>query len=72
MSPDLALALAQRGVRTREELAEQSVDDLAEIEGLDEAAAGALIMKARENWFQAEKRRLEGRGEGADRVSRFR
>ncbi len=28
MSPDLALALARRGVRTREELAEQSVDDL--------------------------------------------
>jgi transcription termination/antitermination protein NusA len=55
MSPDLALKLAQAGVRTREELAEQSVDDLAEIEGLDEVAAGALIMKAREIWFQAEK-----------------
>lgn len=55
MSPDLALALAQRGVRTREELAEQSVDELSDIEGLDEAEAGALIMKAREHWFQAEK-----------------
>jgi N utilization substance protein A len=55
MSPDLALKLAQHGVRTREELAEQSVDELAEIEGLDEADAGALIMKAREIWFQAEK-----------------
>ena len=55
MSPDLALKLAQAGVRTREELAEQSVDELAEIEGLDEVAAGALIMKAREIWFQAEK-----------------
>ena len=55
MSPDLALKLAQLGVRTREELAEQSVDELAEIEGLDEAAAGALIMQAREMWFQAEK-----------------
>ncbi len=55
MSPDIALALAQRGVRTREELAEQAVDDLADIEGLDEAEAGALIMKAREHWFQAEK-----------------
>jgi N utilization substance protein A len=55
MSPDLALKLAQHGVRTREDLAEQSVDELAEIEGLDEAAAGALIMKAREIWFQAEK-----------------
>jgi N utilization substance protein A len=55
MSPDLALALSQRGVRTREQLAEQSVDDLADIDGLDEVGAGALIMKAREHWFQAEK-----------------
>jgi transcription termination/antitermination protein NusA len=55
MSPDLALALSQRGVRTREQLAEQAVDDLSDIAGLDEAAAGELIMKAREHWFQAEK-----------------
>jgi N utilization substance protein A len=55
VSPDLALKLAQHGVRTREDLAEQSVDELAEIDGLDEAVAGALIMKAREIWFQAEK-----------------
>ncbi len=55
MNPDLALALSQRGVRTREQLAEQSVDDLADIDGLDEAGAGLLIMKAREHWFQAEK-----------------
>ncbi len=55
MNPDLALALSQRGVRTREQLAEQSVDDLADIDGLDEAGAGTLIMKAREHWFQAEK-----------------
>jgi N utilization substance protein A len=55
MSPDLALKLAQSGIRTREQLAEQSVDDLAEIEGLDAAEAGALIMKAREMWFEAEK-----------------
>ncbi|HYP79562.1 MAG TPA: transcription termination factor NusA [Steroidobacteraceae bacterium] len=55
MNPDLALALSQKGVRTREQLAEQSVDDLSDIDGLDETAAGALIMKAREHWFQAEK-----------------
>jgi N utilization substance protein A len=53
MSPDLALALARRGVRTREQLAEQSVDDLSDIEGLDDQEAGALIMRAREMWFQA-------------------
>ncbi len=55
MSPDLALQLARMGVRTREQLAEQSVEDLAEIESLDAADAGALIMQAREIWFQAEK-----------------
>jgi N utilization substance protein A len=55
MSPDLALKLSQMGVRTREQLAEQSVDDLAEIEGLDEGEAGALIMRAREMWFEAQK-----------------
>ena len=43
------------GVRTREQLAEQSIDDLSDIDGLDEQGAGALIMKAREIWFQAEK-----------------
>ena len=47
MSPDLALALARRGVRTREDLAEQSVDDLADIEGLAAEEAGKLIMTAR-------------------------
>ncbi len=55
MSPDLALKLAQSGIRTREQLAEQSVDDLTEIDGLDADEAGALIMKAREMWFEAEK-----------------
>jgi N utilization substance protein A len=55
MSPDLALKLAQMGVRTREQLAEQSTDELAEIEGLDATEAGALIMRAREIWFEAGK-----------------
>jgi len=46
-----ASRLAQQGIRTMEDLAEQSVDDLVEIEGLDAERAGALIMKAREPWF---------------------
>jgi N utilization substance protein A len=52
MSPDLALALARRGVRTREDLADQSVDDLADIEGLAAEEAGKLIMTARAPWFE--------------------
>jgi N utilization substance protein A len=51
MQPDLALALARRGVRTREDLAEQAVDDLLDIQGLTADEAGKLIMKAREHWF---------------------
>ncbi|HTV77430.1 MAG TPA: transcription termination factor NusA [Steroidobacteraceae bacterium] len=53
MSPDLALALARRGVRTREDLAEQSIDDLSDIEGLAAEEAGKLIMTARAPWFEA-------------------
>jgi len=51
MQPDLALALARRGVRTRDDLADQAVDDLMEIQGLTPEEAGKLIMKAREHWF---------------------
>jgi transcription termination/antitermination protein NusA len=51
MSPDLALALARRGVRTREDLADQAVDDLTDIEGLTAEQAGKLIMTARAPWF---------------------
>ncbi len=51
MKPGLAYQLADRGVCTMEDLAELSVDELTEIEGVDEAAAATLIMKAREPWF---------------------
>ena len=53
MSPDLALTLARRGVRTREDLAEQSVDELADIEGLAAEKAAQLIMTARAPRFEA-------------------
>jgi N utilization substance protein A len=53
MSPDLALALASRGVRTRDDLADQAVDDLGDIEGLSVEEAGRLIMKARAHLFEA-------------------
>jgi N utilization substance protein A len=53
MSPDLALKLARAGIRTREDLADQAVDELLVIEGMDAERAGALIMKARAHWFEA-------------------
>ena len=51
MDEALANTLAQRGVSTMEDLAEQSVDDLIDIEGMTEEVAGQLIMTAREPWF---------------------
>lgn len=47
----LAYNLAARGVVTMEDLAEQSVDDLLDVDGIDQEKAAALIMKAREPWF---------------------
>jgi len=54
MKPDLALALARRGVRSRDDLADQAVDDLADIEGLSAEEAGTLIMTARARLFEAQ------------------
>jgi N utilization substance protein A len=54
MTPDLALAMARRGVRTREQLADQAVDDLGDIVGLSEEEAGKLIMTARAPLFEVQ------------------
>lgn len=51
MDKHLAFQMASQGIVTMEDLAEQSIDDLLEIEGLDEARAGELIMTARAPWF---------------------
>ena len=53
MSEELAHVLASHGIVTREDLAEQAVDDLTEIEGVDAARAAELIMTARKPWFEA-------------------
>ena len=54
MTKETAFLLAARGVVTREDLAEQVVDELMDIEGMDEERAADLIMKARAHWFEAE------------------
>ncbi|MGR4070287.1 transcription termination factor NusA [Halomonas sp. LR3S48] len=54
MERHLAFILASRGIVTMEDLAEQSVDDLMDIEGMDEERAAALIMTARAPWFENE------------------
>jgi len=55
MDRELAFILANRGVVTMEDLAEQAVDDLMEIDDMDEERAGKLIMTARAPWFADEK-----------------
>ncbi len=52
MARDLAFQLASRGVVTMEDLAEQSIDEMLEIDGMDEERAGQLIMTARAPWFE--------------------
>ena len=49
---ELAFTLAAHGICTLEDLAEQGVDDLTDIEGLNDEKAGELIMAARNIcWF---------------------
>ncbi|WP_136066878.1 transcription termination factor NusA [Modicisalibacter radicis] len=54
MDRHLAFILASRGIVTMEDLAEQSVDDLKDIEDVDEERAAALIMTARAPWFESQ------------------
>jgi len=51
MTERLAFRLAERGIRTQEDLAELSVDELREIDDLTEDKAAELIMAARAPWF---------------------
>ncbi len=54
MDKHLAFVLASKGIVTMEDLAEQGVEDLLDIEGMDEEKAGQLIMTARAPWFENE------------------
>ena len=60
----MLVALGEKGVKTRDDLADLASDELREIVGesaMDAETANAIIMKAREHWFPAE----EGAGEAA-------
>jgi len=52
MDDQLALALSKMGILNMEDLAEQSVDELMDIEDMNEERAGKLIMAARAPWFE--------------------
>lgn len=59
MDKHVAYVLASKGIVTREDLAEQSVDDLLEIGEFDEESAAKLIMTARKIWFEDEADKTE-------------
>jgi transcription termination/antitermination protein NusA len=52
MEDALAYELAAKGIVTMDDLAELSVDELIEIEGMESERAGKLIMTARIPWFE--------------------
>ena len=54
MERSLAYELASMGIITMENLAEQSIDELLVIAGMDKERAGELIMTARIPWFENE------------------
>ncbi len=64
MDTQLAARLAEGGIKTRDDLADLAVDELAEATGLDEEKAKKLIMAARAHWFDNES------GNGAEKPAK--
>ncbi len=54
MTERLAFRLAEKGVRSQEDLADLATDELIEIDEMNEEDAAALIMAARAPWFAEE------------------
>ena len=54
VTAELAATLADRGVRTRDDLADLAVDELSELTGIDDARARNIILAARAHWFENE------------------
>ena len=52
MDSPLAAKLVEKGVKSRDALADLAVDELAEMTGLEEERAKRLIMAARAHWFE--------------------
>jgi len=51
MDTQLAAKLVEAGIKSRDDLADLAVDELAEISRMDEEKAKKLIMAARAHWF---------------------
>jgi len=52
MDTEIASMLAQKGITTRDALADLAGDELVELTGMPEDRAQDLIMKARAHWFE--------------------
>lgn len=52
MDRETAYQLAARGVVSVEDLAELSIDEMMELDGMEQGRAGQLIMVARRPWFE--------------------
>lgn len=52
MNDKLAYKLADKGIRTRDDLADLATDELLELVDLEEQEASDLIMEARKHWFE--------------------
>jgi len=56
-TPAMLVTLGEKGIKTLDDLADLSSDELIEIlgpEALDEETANAIIMAARAHWFEGE------------------
>jgi transcription termination/antitermination protein NusA len=53
LNAELIGKLSDGGIHTRDDLADLAVDELTDMTGIDDNAAKALILKAREHWFTA-------------------
>ena len=51
----LAIELNQKGIKTRDDLEELSVEELTDIIEIEANAAGELNMEARGHWFKEDK-----------------
>ena len=51
LDEDNILKLSNKGIKNKDDLAELSIDELQEIIDISEEDASAMIMKAREHWF---------------------
>ena len=52
VTESIAYTLARNGINDKDTLAEQSIDDLIDIDEIDEILAGEIILEARKEWFE--------------------